>query len=115
MTFPVYGSGLHVSVNSQQSCLIQGTLFTVRDTGCAATIVATRRRIRGSAEYQANFTHACRLECLDKNPMTLVRQGAKRQKAPDVLELDELKMLLGELDNPARLLVIRTVAKFKRR
>jgi integrase len=56
------------------------------------------------------FTHACRHEWLDKNPMTLVRQGAKRQKVPDVLELDELKMLLGELANPARLLVVLTVA-----
>jgi integrase len=56
------------------------------------------------------FTHACRHEWLDKNPMTLVRQSAKRQKMPDVLELDELKMLLEELDNPARLLVFLTVA-----
>jgi len=56
------------------------------------------------------FTHACRHEWLDKNPMTLVRQSAKRQKVLDVLELDELKMLLGELANPARLLAFLTVA-----
>jgi integrase len=56
------------------------------------------------------FSHACRHEWLEKNPMTLVRQSAKRQKLPDVLELNELKMLLGELANPARLLVFLNVA-----
>ncbi len=32
--------------------------------------------------------------------MTLVRQSAKREKLPDVLELDELKKLLAELGEP---------------
>jgi hypothetical protein len=40
------------------------------------------------------FTHACLHESLDKNPMTLVRQSAKRQMVPDVPELDELKTIL---------------------
>jgi len=56
------------------------------------------------------FTHACRHEWLEKNPITLVRQSAKRQKLPDVLELDELRLLLGELANPARVLVFLNVA-----
>ena len=56
------------------------------------------------------FNHACRHEWLEKNPMTLVRQSTKRQKLPDVLELDELRLLLGELANPARLLVFLNVA-----
>jgi integrase len=56
------------------------------------------------------FSHACRHEWLDKNPMSLVRQSAKREKLPDVLELEELKKLLGELQDPARLLVFLTAA-----
>ena len=56
------------------------------------------------------FSHGCRHEWLEKNPMPLVRQSAKRQKLPDVLELDELRLLLGELANPARLLVFLNVA-----
>lgn len=56
------------------------------------------------------FAHACRHEWLEKNPITLVRQSAKRQKLPDVLELDELKKLLAELQNPARALVFLTAA-----
>jgi len=42
--------------------------------------------------------------------MTLVRQSAKREKLPDVLELDELKKLLAELENPVRALVFLTAA-----
>jgi integrase len=56
------------------------------------------------------FAHACRHEWMEKNPISLVRQSAKRQKLPDVLELDELKKLLAELENPARALVFLTAA-----
>src|SRR5207247_10165692 len=51
-----------------------------------------------------------RYEWIATNPMTLVRQSAKREKLPDVLELDELKKLLAELENPARALVFLTAA-----
>ncbi len=56
------------------------------------------------------FAHAGRHEWIATNPMTLVRQSAKREKLPDVLELDELKKLLAELENPARALVFLTAA-----
>ena len=56
------------------------------------------------------FSHACRYEWLPKNPISLVRQSAKREKLPDVLELDEMKNLLAELENPARALVFLTAA-----
>ncbi|MDQ1410235.1 MAG: hypothetical protein QOJ41_1970 [Acidobacteriaceae bacterium] len=39
-----------------------------------------------------------------------MRQSAKREKLPDVLELAELKKLLAELENPARALVFLTAA-----
>ena len=56
------------------------------------------------------FSHACRNEWLAKNPISLVRQSAKREKLPDVLELNEMKNLLAELENPARALVFLTAA-----
>jgi integrase len=56
------------------------------------------------------FAHACRHEWIGMNPMTLVRQSAKREKLPDVLELEELKKLLAELQNPARALVFLTAS-----
>jgi integrase len=69
---------------------------------------ATKAKVRNT--MHVIFAHACRHEWLGKNPMTLVRQSAKRGKLPDVLELDELKKLLAELENPARALVFLTAA-----
>ena len=71
-------------------------------------LFAAKAKIRNVMHI--TFAHACRHEWLEKNPMSLVRQSAKRQKSPDVLELDELKKLLAELQNPARLLVFLTAA-----
>jgi integrase len=45
----------------------------------------------------AIFAHAMRWEFFDRNPITQVRQSAKRQRTPDVLTADELNALLGEL------------------
>ena len=69
---------------------------------------ATKAKIRNT--MHVIFAHAGRNEWIATNPMTLVRQSAKREKLPDVLELDELKKLLAELENPARALVFLTAA-----
>jgi integrase len=45
----------------------------------------------------AIFAHAMRWEFFDHNPITLVRQSAKRQRTPEVLTADELNALLAEL------------------
>jgi integrase len=56
------------------------------------------------------FAHAGRHEWLNKNPISLVRQSAKREKTPDILDAEELRRLLVELQNPARALVFLTAA-----
>ena len=56
------------------------------------------------------FAHGCRYDWLIKNPITLVRQSAKRQKTPDVFTSGEIKRLRAELENPARLLVFLAAA-----
>ena len=38
---------------------------------------------------------------LHTNPISIVRQSAKREKMPDVLDAEELKKLLAELQNPS--------------
>jgi integrase len=53
----------------------------------------------------ALFTHALRWEFFDKNPITYVRQSAKRQNAPDVLTVEELNSLLTELRGIYRVMV----------
>jgi integrase len=55
----------------------------------------TRAKIRNL--MSALFTHAMRYEWSDRNPIKLVRQSAKRERIPDVLELAELQLLLSKL------------------
>jgi len=55
----------------------------------------TKAKIRNL--MSALFTHAMRYEWLDRNPIKLVRQSAKRERIPAVLELWELQLLLSKL------------------
>lgn len=50
----------------------------------------------------AIFQHAMRWEFVGTNPISLVRQSAKRVKSPDVLTVDEIERLLCELADPWR-------------
>jgi integrase len=55
----------------------------------------TRAKIRNL--MSAIFHHAMRYEWVGNNPIKLVRQSAKREKVPDVLDLAELQLLLSKL------------------
>ena len=46
-----------------------------------------------------------RCEFFDQNPITLVRQSAKRQREPEVLTVEELKALFEELEGIYRTMV----------
>src|SRR5215467_7243946 len=59
----------------------------------------SKARIRNV--MHAVFAHACRYEWMMRNPITHVRQSAKRSKTPDILDAGELRKLLAELRNPA--------------
>ena len=63
------------------------------------------------------FNHAIRYEWLDqgRNPVTLVRQSAKRQRSPEFLETFEIQRLLQELSSCFRLMVILDVTTGLRR
>jgi integrase len=52
------------------------------------------------------FNHACRYEFFDRNPIHLVRQGAKRKTAPIVLTPDEIKTLVDGLALREKTLVL---------
>lgn len=67
---------------------------------------ATKSKVRNV--MHVIFAHACRHELLQRNPISLVRQSAKRKKTPDVLDTVELQKLLANLQNPARALVFLT-------
>jgi len=68
----------------------------------------TRAKIRNI--MSAVFHHAMRYEWLDANPIKLVRQSAKRERTPDVLELSELQLLLTKLELRERTLVLLDAA-----
>jgi integrase len=69
---------------------------------------ATKAKVRNV--MHVIFAHACRHELLQRNPISLVRQSAKRKRTPDVLDAEELKKLLANLQNPSRALVFLTAA-----
>jgi len=50
----------------------------------------------------ALYNHAMRWEFISSNPITLVRQSAKRTRVPDVLTVEEIGKLLAELAEPWR-------------
>ncbi|MHB2008574.1 MAG: tyrosine-type recombinase/integrase, partial [Acidobacteriaceae bacterium] len=54
----------------------------------------------------AVFNHAVRWEWHDKNPITHVRQSAKRQRVPVVLNIEQLKSLLEHLKEPGKTAVL---------
>jgi integrase len=56
------------------------------------------------------FNHAYRYEFFDHNPIRLVRQGAKRKAAPNILTPDEIKTLIDALTIRERTLVLLAVS-----
>ncbi len=71
--------------------------------GQLSLAAGTKAKIRNL--MSALFNHAIRYELLERNPITLVRQSAKRERVPEVLNVSELKALLGELQEPYRTMV----------
>ena len=69
---------------------------------------ATKAKIRNV--MHSAFAHACRHEWLNRNPISLVRQSAKRKKTPDVLDAAELRRLIAELQNPTLAVVFLTAS-----
>ena len=57
----------------------------------------------------AIFNHAMRWEFFDRNPITLVRQSAKRTRLPVVLTVEEIGKVLRELSEPWRTAVFVAV------
>jgi integrase len=76
---------------------------------------ATKAKIRNLMSVL--FNHAIRYEWLEqgRNPITLVRQSAKRQWTPEILEPHEIQNLLLQLRSCFRLMVLLDVTTGLRR
>jgi len=58
----------------------------------------------------ALYSHAIRWEWIRHNPITAVRQSAKRSKIPTVLAIEQIQALLGHLEEPCRTMVLLDAA-----
>jgi integrase len=76
--------------------------------GGLSVAAATKAKLRNI--MSALFNHAIRYEWLDKNPISLVRQGAKRERIPEVLDVSEIKALLTQLQYPYKAMVLVAAA-----
>ena len=54
----------------------------------------------------AVFSHALRWELTNRNPITNVRQSAKRRKIPAILTIEQIKCFLSHLQEPCRTAVL---------
>jgi integrase len=54
----------------------------------------------------ALYSHATRWEWATRNPITHVRQSAKRRKTPIVLTIEQIKAFLSHLEEPCRTAVL---------
>jgi integrase len=75
--------------------------------GTLALANGTRAKLRNL--MHALYNHALRWEFTDHNPISLVRQSAKRERIPDVLTVVEIRKLLWELAEPWRTAVFLAV------
>ena len=60
----------------------------------------SRAKIRNL--MHAIFNHAIRWEWHDRNPISMVRQSAKRQKVPTVLNIEQISLCSNISRSPAR-------------
>jgi integrase len=68
--------------------------------GTLPLVNGTRAKLRNL--MHAIYVHAMRWEMIDRNPISFVRQSAKRTRVPDVLTVEEIRKLLAELQEPWR-------------
>ncbi len=103
------------SIYSIRTIDVERWLRSLRRTDGELLADSTKAKIRNLLSVL--FNHAIRYEWFEqgKNPITLVRQSAKRLRTPEVLELLEIRLLLGELKSCFRLMVILAVTTGLRR
>jgi site-specific recombinase XerD len=68
--------------------------------GLSMLAPSTRSKLRN--QLSSLYSHAIRFELFDRlNPISSVRQGAKRLKTPDILTLEEMTALVRKLEEPS--------------
>ena len=93
-------------IREVRTVIVEHWLRQMKRADGAPLADAIRAKIRSLMSVL--FNHAIRYEWLEqgKNPITLVRQGAKRKNIPAVLEPTEIQSLLLQLRSCFRLMVL---------
>ena len=100
-TRAVYGSYIRTWVVPYWgACSVSGVKTVAVEDWLKCLPLANGSKAKVRNVMHALFNHAMRHEWAERNPITLVRQSAKRQRTPDVLDVDETKALLSELEDP---------------
>jgi integrase len=101
-----------VTLLKKLDCAALGhVLVTGRQTRCRRELAEIDAAIQGQLSknqehHERLFNHARRHEWTDRNPITLVRQSAKRERLPEVLTDEELQALIPHLSVRDRVLVL---------
>jgi integrase len=94
----VYGSVIKTRILPEWGELpITGVKTVAVEAWLAGLALADASKAKIRNIMSAIFNHAMRYEWTIRNPITLVRQSAKRQRVPEILIAEEIKGLLAEL------------------
>lgn len=109
---PAWGS---LNIRAVRTTAVEQWLRQLTRADGGSLAPSTKAKIRNLMSVV--FNHAIRQEWLEqgKNPILLVRQGAKRQTIPEYLEPEELRALLYQLDHCFRVMVLLDAATGLRR
>jgi integrase len=102
-TGEVYANFLKTWVSPKWTEYLLSDIKTVAVESWLSTLTlspGTKAKLRNI--MHAIFNHAMRWEFASRNPITLVRQSAKRTRVPEVLTVEEIVALLSELRDPWR-------------
>jgi integrase len=109
---PIWGS---LNIRDVRTIAVENWLRKLTRGNGNPLAPSTKAKIRSLMSVL--FNHAIRHEWLEqgRNPILLVRQGAKRQRIPEWLEPEELSALLSQLDRCFRVMVFLDAATGLRR
>jgi integrase len=93
-----------------RSCLLKDVKAVAVEEWLSQLSMACGTKAKLRNIMSAIFKHAMRHEWADKNPISLVRQSAKREVIPAVLDLTEISALLSTLEHPFRQMVFLAAA-----
>jgi len=104
-----------LNIREVRTVAVEEWLRTLRRKDNKPLANASKAKIRNLMSVL--FNHAIRHEWLEqgKNPITHVRQGAARQKDPEILSPEELRRLISELPAPFNLMTLLAATTGMRR